>query len=167
MSALSRVSDGMFRFVVSSVVPAPPSRVWSRVTTMAGVNAELMPIARMTHPRELSQLDVDAVIPGQRLFRSWILLFGVLPIDYDDLTLVGLTPGVGFSESSPMLSQRQWNHERVLEDVGGACRVTDRVAFEPRVAWLGPMYLVVFRFVFRHRHRRLRRAFATAPQSMP
>jgi hypothetical protein len=167
VSSSPPVSRGVFRFAVSSVVPALPSRVWSRVTTMAGVNAELMPIVRMTYPPERSALDVGVVVLGQRLFRSWILLFGVLPVDYDDLTLVRLTPGVGFAEESSMLSQRQWNHERVLEDASGACRVTDRVAFEPRVAWLGPVYLVIFRLLFHHRHRRLRRAFAAARHSMP
>ncbi len=158
---VSTAGEGdLYRFAVSSIVPAPPARVWARITTMEGVNAELMPIARMTHPRGLSRLDPAAVVPGRRLFRSWILLFGVLPIDYDDLTLLQLIPGVGFSESSSMLSQRRWNHERVLEDADGACRVTDRVAFMPRLPWLGPLYRAVFHQVFLHRHRRLRCAFA-------
>jgi len=154
-------ADGLQRFSVSSLVPAPRPRVWERITSMEGVNAELMPIARMTFPRTLAQLQPSDVVLGQRLFRSWILLFGVLPVDYDDLTLLRLTPGVGFAESSPMLSQRRWNHERTLEDADGATRVTDRVAFEPRLPWLGPLYSFVFRRVFEHRHRRLRAAFRT------
>ena len=149
---------GRCGFTVSSVVSAPRSRVWERITTMEGVNAELMPIARMTHPRGLTRLP-DEVPLGERLFRSWILLFGVLPIDYDDLTLLRLTPGVGFSESSPMLTQRRWHHERTLEDANGACRVTDRISFEPRVPLLGPVYRAIYRQVFLHRHRRLRREF--------
>ena len=153
-------ADGLYRFSVSSLVPAPRARVWERVTTMEGVNAELMPIFRMTHPRAIAQLKPSDVVLGQRLFRSWVLLFGVLPVDYDDLTLMRLTPNVGFSESSPMLSQRRWNHERTLEDADGATRVTDTIAFEPRVPWLGPLYARVFPLIFTHRHRRLRRAFA-------
>lgn len=31
--------------------------------------------------------------PGQRLFRSWLLLFGVIPIDYDDICIAQIGPG--------------------------------------------------------------------------
>src|SRR5262249_49538334 len=137
------------------------AEVWARITTMEGINHELMPIARMTHPRDVTHLDPAALPIGERLFRSWILLFGVLPIDYDDITLLRFTPGVGFTESSPMLSQRRWDHERTLEDANGACRVTDRIAFVPRVPLLGPAMRAVFHQVFLHRHRRLRAAFAS------
>lgn len=58
-----------------------------------------------------------------------------------------------------MGSQRRWEHERLLEDVPSGCRVTDRVAFEPRVPLLGPLYRAIFQLVFRHRHRRLRAEF--------
>jgi len=157
--------DGLYRFTVSSIVPASPARVWERITTMEGINHELMPIARMTHPRGMTELDPAEVPIGRRLFRSWILLFGVLPIDYDDITLLRFTPGVGFAESSPMLSQRRWDHERTLEDAHGACRVTDRVAFAPRVRLLGRMLRAVFHQVFLHRHRRLRAIFESRTES--
>ncbi len=150
------------RFEVTSVVAAPPAEVWRRISTMAGVNAELGPIFRMTYPPHVDTLSPADVVPGERLFRSWVLLFGILPVDYDDLTLVEVRPGVGFQESSPMLSQRRWDHERVLEAVPGGCRVTDRIAFEPRVAWLAPLYRVILPAMFRHRHRRLRAAFGDA-----
>ena len=145
---------------MSSVVSATPAEVWARVSTMAGVNAELMPFARMTHPAGLDRLDGSDVPLGRRLFRSWILLFGILPIDWDDLVLMRVEPGRGFLESSTLASQRRWVHERRLEAVAGGCRVTDRVGFEPRLTMLGPLYAAVFAFFFRHRHRRLRRAFA-------
>src|SRR6185369_1361223 len=97
------------------------------------------------------------------------LLFGVLPVDYDDLTLVRLTPGAGFREESTMASQRVWVHERELAAVAGGCRVTDRIAFEPRVPWLGPLYRAIMLRLFRHRHRRLMRwsRRPAADQSMP
>src|SRR6185503_11303207 len=94
------------------------------------------------------------------LFRCWVLLLGILPIDYDDLTLVRVEPGRGFLESSTMLSQRRWRHERLLEAVAGGCRVTDRIEFEPRVPVPVPVFGAVFRFFFRHRHRRLAAWFA-------
>jgi ligand-binding SRPBCC domain-containing protein len=154
--------ESALRFEVSSVVAAPAERVWQRIATMAGVNDELAPIFRMTHPRDVDTLGPENVVPGVRLFRSWVLLFGVLPVDYDDLTLVRVTPGVGFQESSTMLSQRRWDHERILEAVPGGCRVTDRIAFVPRVPLLAPIYRRILPAMFRHRHRRLRAAFGDA-----
>ena len=142
-------------FEVISVVPAPPSAVWDRVTTFEGVNHELMPIVRMTCPPAMRRIDPATVPLGRFWFRSWLLLFGVLPIDYDHLRLVAIEPGRGFHEDSTMLSQRRWVHRRDLEPVGGGTRVRDRIEFEPRVAFLGPFMRVVFRAVFRHRHRRL------------
>jgi hypothetical protein len=144
-------------FQVSSVVPATPAEVWARVATIEGVNHELLPLARMTCPREFAGMRLDAAhaSPGQRLFRSWILLFGVVPIDWDDLTLVRVDPGRGFLESSTMLSQRRWIHERTLETVPEGCRVTDRIEFEPRLSLPSGLFVGAFRFFFRHRHRRL------------
>jgi ligand-binding SRPBCC domain-containing protein len=148
-------------FEVSSVVPATPEAVWARVSTMDGVNHELMPLVRMTYPRRYAglRLDPDVVPLGERVFRSWILLLGLLPIDWDDLRLVRIERGRGFLESSTMLSQRRWVHERTLAAVHGGCRVTDRITFEPRLPGLGRVFLPVFRFFFRHRHRRLARYF--------
>ncbi len=143
----------------SSRLAAPAAEVWAHATCMKGVNRELFPLARMTHPRELSVLDSERVPLGQRVFRSWILAAGVVPIDYDDLTLIELEPGRRFLERSPMLSQREWQHERVIEPMAGGSIVTDRVRFVPRVAVLGPIFLVVFRLAFRLRHRNLHHLF--------
>jgi ligand-binding SRPBCC domain-containing protein len=99
------------------------------------------------------------VVLGERIFRSWVLLFGVLPIDFDDLTLVALEPGSGFHERSRMLSMRIWEHERTLEPSGGGCRIRDRLSFEPRLPGMGPLLERFIRATFAHRHRRLRRQF--------
>ena len=151
-------------FQVRSRLDAPADAVWERVITFEGVNDELRPIVRMTAPPAIRSLDPAQVVLGERLFRSWILLFGVLPIDYDDVTVVRLEPGRGFLERSPMLTQRTWEHERTLEPDGEAsCVVTDRVRFEPRIGFVAPVLRPVFRAVFRHRHRRLRRRFGGTP----
>lgn len=146
-------------FELCSRLPAPPEEVWVHATSMSGVNRELFPLARMTHPRELAVLDPERVPLGQRVFRSWILAAGLVPIDYDDLTFIEIEPGRRFLERSPMLSQREWQHERVIEAVEGGSIVTDRVRFVPRVSVLGPLFLAVFRLAFRLRHRNLRRLF--------
>jgi len=148
-----------YGFEVSSVIPAPSDAVWARVATFDGVNDELRPIVRMTCPQDCRRIDPAVVPLGASWFRSWILLFGVVPFDYDHLRLVAIEPGRGFHEDSTMLSQRRWVHRRVLEPVAGGTRVADRVEFEPRVPLVGALLVPIFRAVFRHRHRRLGRYF--------
>jgi ligand-binding SRPBCC domain-containing protein len=143
-----------------SIVAAPPDAVWARVSTFQGVNDELLPLMRMTAPAHVRALDPSQVVLGERIFRSWVLLFGVIPIDYDDLTLIALEPGSGFHERSRMLSMRVWEHKRTLEPTGDAAtRVSDRLSFEPRLPGSGPLLERFIRATFRHRHRRLRRRF--------
>ena len=142
-----------------SVLSAPPDAVWARVSTFEGVNDELMPLMRMTAPAHIRALDPSDVVLGERIFRSWVLLFGVLPIDFDDLALVSLEPGRGFHERSRMLSMRVWEHERTLTPEGAGCRVVDRLSFQPRLPGMGPLLQRFIRMTFRHRHRRLRRHF--------
>jgi ligand-binding SRPBCC domain-containing protein len=145
---------------IASRVEAPPEAVWDRVTTPEGINDEMRPWMRMTVPRGFEKLDPAEITLGEKIGRSWILLFGFLPIDYDDLTLVRLEIGRGFLERSRMLSQRSWEHERTLEPAGsGGCLVTDRVRWEPRLGLPGAPLRPLFRWFFRHRHRRLRRRF--------
>jgi ligand-binding SRPBCC domain-containing protein len=148
---------------VSSLLAAPPGPVWERVTTPAGINDEMRPFLRMTLPRGIEWLDLATVQPGQRLGRSWILLFGLIPFDYDDITLVRIEENRGFLERSQMLSQRVWEHERTLEPAGDdRCLITDRVAWQPRLGLPGEPLVPVIRRFFRHRHRRLRRRFGGA-----
>lgn len=145
-------------FSVASLLHAPPEIVWQRITTFEGVNEELMPIVRMTAPGHMRALSPADVTPGERLFRSWILLFGLIPIDYDDVTVMRIDENRGFLERSPMLTQRVWEHERTLAPRDGGTLLSDRVEFQPRLPG-GGLLTPVFRAVFRHRHRRLRRRF--------
>ena len=149
-------------FVFRSSLAAAPEVVWDRITTIQGVNDELAPILRMTHPPGLDRLPDDAPT-GVRLFRSWVLLFGVIPVDYDDLTLVRIEPGQGFLESSQLMTARRWEHERTLEPLAGGTLLSDRIAFEPRIRPFGPVLFRVTRALFAHRHRRLRARFGGRP----
>jgi len=133
--------------------------VWDRVTTPAGINDEMRPFLRMTIPRGLDRLDPESVELGERVGRSWILLFGLIPFDYDDLSLIRLDPGEGFLERSTMLSQQVWEHERALEPVEGGCKVSDRVRWEPRLGLPAAPLRPIIAWFFRHRHRRLVRHF--------
>jgi ligand-binding SRPBCC domain-containing protein len=142
-----------------SHIAADQQRVWERVTSLEGITHELMPLMRMTAPADVDALRPEQIVPGQRLFRSWVLLFGVIPFDYDDITIERIEPGRGFHERSTMLSQRVWEHQRWLEPDGDGCLVTDRLRFEPRLGLPGTWLQPLIRAIFRHRHRRLRKHF--------
>lgn len=143
----------------ASVLRAPADAVWARVTTLAGINDEMRPLMRMTAPRALREGGLDAVPVGTRAGRSWILAGGVLPVEYDDLTLVELERG-RFLERSSMLTQRVWEHERTVAPHPEGALVTDRVAFTPRRGVPAAVTERIVTLVFDHRHRRLRRRFS-------
>jgi hypothetical protein len=142
-----------------SYLAAPSDRVWARVSTFAGINAELWPLARMTYPPHLARLDPVSFPLDVRAFRSVILLLGVLPVEADHLILVRMEPGRGFLERSSTLALRLWEHERTLEPAGPGCYLTDRLGFEPRWPPTAPLAMALVRHLFRHRHRRLRATF--------
>jgi ligand-binding SRPBCC domain-containing protein len=148
---------------VSSRLDASPAAVWDRVITPDGINDEMRPYLRMTLPRGVERLDPEGVEIGTPIGRSWILLFGLLPFDYDEVCLARLEPGRGFLERSKMLSQRSWEHERTLEPAAGGCLVTDRVSWEPRLGLPGRPLRPVIAWFFRHRHKQLRRHFGGSP----
>lgn len=150
--------DRPLRF--SSDLRADADAVWAVATRPEGINREFRPWLRMTFPRRLQALTPATVPIGERLCRSWILLFGVLPIDYDDVTVVSIDPPRGFCERSSMLTCRVWGHERAVEPLpDGGCRVTDAVHFTPRALVPGGLVRLIVGAVFRLRHRNLRRDF--------
>ncbi|RMI32701.1 SRPBCC family protein [Nocardia stercoris] len=148
------------RVVRTSLVDAPVAAVWAAVTTPAGFNAELWPYLRMTVPRPFRGATIADVTPGMHIGRSVLLLFGVLPIDYDDITIAEIDEGRRFREESAMLSMRPWIHERALRPVGDRTEVTDTLTFAPRpplalVPGAGAVLRGIVAALFRHRHRRL------------
>jgi hypothetical protein len=146
-----------------SVVDASADAVWQRVVTPEGINDELRPIMTMTMPRGAESFTVDDVPVGTPIGRSWLRLFGVLPFDYDYLTIAELQPGRSFREESTMLSMRQWRHERtVTPDDAATAIVHDRLTFQPRLPLrpAAPLLAAGIGALFSHRHRRLQRHFA-------
>lgn len=141
-----------------SHLAAAPDTVWRRVTSVDGIDDEMAPLLRMTFPRGMRALSLDACVPGQRLCHSWLLLLRVLPIDRSDLTLVELEPGRRFLERSPMLSMAFWQHERIVAPSAQGITVVDQLMFHPRLLprVLARASVALF---FRHRHARLRRRF--------
>lgn len=145
-------------FEIASLVAAPAGLVWDRVSTFTGVNHELGPLLRMTAPPH-SRIDPQETPIGERWFRSRLLLFGVLPVDYDDLTFVSIDAGRGFRERSSMRSMSVWEHERSIEPVEGGTLVRDRLSFVPRLPVARGLQRALVAWTFRRRHRRLRAWF--------
>jgi hypothetical protein len=115
----------------------------------------------MTFPPGIDDLTA-AWRPGERVCRSWLLVGGLLPVEYDDVVFEQVEPGQRFLERSALLSQRLWEHERTIEPTRQGSLVTDRVRFVPRLRWLASLYRPVFQAVFRWRHRNLRGLFGEA-----
>ena len=147
---------------VSSRLEATSEEVWARIVTAEGVNDELRPWMRMTVPGD-GDFDLDSVEVGTPIGRSWVLLFGLIPVDYDEINLVEIDRGRGFVERSKMLSQRFWEHVRTIRPDGEGVVLTDSVSWEPRLPVPAAAMRPLFRAIFGHRHRRLRRRFGGVP----
>ncbi len=148
-----------YTFEITSELHAPADEVWRFVTDMDCINQELGPWMRMTVPERGLSLSDARVVLGERLFRSWILALGVLPVDFDDVVLESIDVGRGFRERSSMLTQRAWHHDRELEPTAAGTALTDRLAWQPRVPGAGALFSVVVPRLFGWRHRQLRRRF--------
>lgn len=151
-----------FRFHVSHIqieyrsgLTASPAEVWQWISSFRGVATEMRPLLRMSVPRGIRGLAELDLTPGQPLFFSWLLLFGILPVDWSKLTLIEIEDGRGFIEQSPMGSMRMWRHERRIEPAERGCAIIDRLTFEPRFA--APVVAWFVRRFFAHRHAVLRK----------
>ena len=147
-------------FSKTSIVPVKAAELWPWVTSPEGINHELMPVMRMTVPPKLKGKAIHQMPLGEHIGRSWFFLLGLLPIDYDDITLAERDDGHRFLERSTMMSMSAWQHERTLVDHPEGCEVTDRVTFQmrPPLGWVPGAHAVLgfcLRWLFGHRHRRL------------
>ncbi len=140
-----------------SKLHAPIESVWEWITSVKGIRTEMWPILLMTMPKGARSLSDVQIIPGTRMFRSYLFLFGLLPFDYSDMTLLELNMGHGFIEQSPMGSMRLWRHERQIVPCpsdSSAVVLVDQLTFQPRMA--GRLVGWFVRRLFLHRHRVLR-----------
>ena len=147
---------------------APRERIWEWITSIDGISAEMRPLLRMTFPRHIRSLADIEIDPGVPLFRSYLFLFGVLPIDYSDLSLLEFTPGSGFIEQSAMGSMQLWRHARYIAACPpdpAALVLVDELTFQPRMA--PPLVAWFVRRFFAHRHKVLRAELQGAQQAAP
>jgi hypothetical protein len=166
----------MLRLEFSSHVKASRAQVWSGVTSFVGVNQEFFPILRMTCPDPSMRLTPD-LVSAKPLFRSWLLLFGIFPVEFDLLCITKVMENQFFEENSSMGFMSEWNHQRYLSDgsqgkdrdggnkEGGinlnrGTVVTDRLSFRPRIPGTGWLLTWIVKLLFWYRHRRLRQLYA-------
>ena len=149
--------SGQISLKFESKLSASHERVWKWITSFDEISAEMWPFFRMTAPKQIRSIEDVCVKLGTPLFRSYVFLFGFLPIDYSDITLIELQRGQGFVEQSHMGSMKLWRHERrILSDPAepSAVLLVDKLTFQPRFATGVVSWFI--RRVFEHRHAVLR-----------
>jgi hypothetical protein len=149
-------------FAVRTELRITPAAFWERMS-MSAVNAELSPLVRMTCPDRWRRCPLAQWSTGSVLFRSVVLLFGVLPVDLHSLRLESIYADErGFLERSHSWCNRQWQHERTTTATAAGCIVEDKVSVEGRIPAVTMLLLPVYRLVFLHRHRRLKVLYGAA-----
>ena len=146
------------KFKVSSNLEIRPEDI-DGLLTMDGVNRELSPLLRMTVPPEWSNIAIFEWPTERVLFSSWILLFGIFPIDRHKFFFQSTDRHRGFAEESKSLTNKRWHHRRDIDRNGASCRVTDTVEFQCRLPLLAYFLAPCYRFVFKHRHKVLRSCY--------
>jgi ligand-binding SRPBCC domain-containing protein len=156
-----------FTFSIESEIHSTKEILWQYVTQMKNVNAELMPFAKMTYPKEMSEIGNppdgragNDVPMHQVLFKSVILLFGFIPIDRHYLRLDRIDFGTAFYENSYSLQHHYWKHTRTISECNGKIFVKDELHFAPRISFLGYLFLSVYKIIFANRHKQLRKVFS-------
>jgi hypothetical protein len=128
---------------------------------VTGANDELWPLAKMTRPSFVDRL----TSPEQgRLppFRSWFLLFGVVPIARRTMELEVLEEGRFVETSTSWLTGRSRHERTAVAGPDGSTVLTDRLVTESRGRLVDAVIRAGVAQTFRRRHRRLRRHFEKA-----
>ena len=134
--------------------------VWERAMTPEGINDELGPLLRMTVPRGARRASTWTRSSRGRLGRSWILLFGFLPVDYDEIGLERIEPGAASSSARRCSPSGSGSTSGRSSRLGaGAARSPTGSPGSRGCRCPGRLLRPLFGAVFRHRHRRLRRHF--------
>lgn len=149
-----------FLFNIESEINSDKKNVWKHITRMKNVNAELMPFARMTYPKEMSEIGANEVPLKQTLFKSVVLFFGFIPADIHCLSFDKIDYGTAFYENSVTVIHRYWKHTRTVHERNGKTFVQDEVNFLPRIFPMGYLLLPLIKVIFRNRHKNLKRYFA-------
>ena len=134
-----------------------PDNMWKWITSAEGINHELFPMLHMSSLSNFSTKNLDTIQLGVPITKSWLLLFGLLPIGFSELTLVELDIGVRFIEQSKMSFMRSWRHERIIIPHGAGTIIRDVLTYEPIMLNKSSTFFI--KLLFHNRHRKLRNRF--------
>lgn len=146
----------------SSTLPISRTDFWAQ-QSLATVNHELGPWIHMTAPKVWQAVRLADWQGGDVLFASWVLFLGVLPVDRHRFGSFSFQPETGFVENSSSWVMRTWQHVRTVQAHGTGCTVRDTITFHPRIGFLSFLLRPIYSGVFRHRHARLAKRYATLP----
>lgn len=138
-----------------SALEVDAETLWRWITSWECINAEMRPWLTMTPPGGTVMPNLETVPVGSSLGRSRLKVFGLVPLDWSELTLLEIEPGRGFVEQSPMGSMEMWRHERYIEAAGTGSLLVDELVFRPRFA--PRLVRRVVKAFFHHRHKQLAR----------
>ena len=148
----------MIEFEYSSELKVDAEILRRDAFTMKGVNFELFPLVKMTSTTRYSNTSILEWPKNQQVFTSILLLGGIVPIDYHNFTFVALESD-GFEECSNTLMNKEWKHKRTIKDFGGNALVIDNVSYKSRIYFVGLLMKPIYKFIFKHRHKRLREKY--------
>ncbi|GAA3916292.1 hypothetical protein [Litoribacillus peritrichatus] len=147
----------MVRLTFKSTLNAKPEDVWAWALSEKGINSELRPLLKMTALSSMTAETANELTLGQPIAHSWLMLFGIIPIDRSELTFVEFESGKRFLEQSPMFSMKQWQHERVILPAESGTVITDTLLFDS-LLW-NPLSKIMVSVLFRNRHKKLKAHF--------
>ncbi|MFT4099770.1 MAG: hypothetical protein QM674_01820 [Burkholderiaceae bacterium] len=152
------------QFTFRSELAVSPERFWQSLS-LAAVNEELLPLYRMTASPEILRAPISEWAKREGALKSWILFLGIIPVDRHFFGRIEFTAPTAFVETSSSWLNRSWRHERTAAGTPGGCELTDRISFEPRFAFLGPLQKILYVAAFRHRHARLGMRYVRAEET--
>ena len=135
-------------------LPVGATQLSNELLNMKGVNSELWPYLKMTAPNNWYEKSIKEWPINQYLFRSKVLLFGILPVDIHRFKFDSVS-NTGFKESSVSLLNSLWCHERTVVSNGSNTSVKDAVYYQSRCGLLGVLIKPAYKLIFKHRHKRL------------
>lgn len=145
-------------FEIVSVLEVKADRLAKDVLTMEGVNYELSPWLQMSAPEEWQTKPIKHWPINREIFKSWIRLFGFIPVDLHVFKLIE-TSEKGIKECSSSIINKYWKHDRTILKLDAVSTVRDSLEFHPRLYFLRFILKPLYKSVFIHRHYRLKQKY--------
>jgi len=142
---------------MESLINISKENLWKSIWSFDHINKEIAPLFRMTSPSiDLDTIDPKSIPLNQQLFKSYIFLFKIIPIDIHSFMLKSIIEFEFFEETSSSLMMKHWNHTRALKARGPQTLLIDKIEYQHRLGFMGQICFPIYKFVFAHRHKKLR-----------